>query len=266
MSIDPYKDLPLLKNQRLKFSSASPFVPTYVKSNLTQTSNPDEIYATRVHGRKILLENPVKQSKLKTERLAKKERSRKEKEKRKLAVIGRKEAKERRIWKLEDSQAKFHLFVPLHHLWMGYMSELLALPQPSPSQHMPSASLMHPKLLKADFHGSYITVRQSKNIAVIGLAGIVVHESENAFKIVTRKDQMKLIPKQNSIFAFAVPLYSTLPKSHGAEDPLPVPAPDSTSTVLDKPHIEFELYGNQFRFRTADRASRKFKHKETIEL
>jgi ribonuclease P protein subunit POP4 len=36
--------------------------------------------------------------------------------------------------------------------------------------------------------------------------------------------------------------------------------------VLDGPHIEFELYGNQFCFRAADRAGRKFKHKETIEL
>ena len=37
-------------------------------------------------------------------------------------------------------------------------------------------------------------------------------------------------------------------------------------TVLDLPRIELELYGNQFCFRAADRASRKFKHKETIEL
>jgi ribonuclease P protein subunit POP4 len=37
-------------------------------------------------------------------------------------------------------------------------------------------------------------------------------------------------------------------------------------TVLDVHHIEFELYGNQFCFHSADRASRKFKHKETIEL
>lgn len=38
------------------------------------------------------------------------------------------------------------------------------------------------------------------------------------------------------------------------------------TTVLDGPHIEFELYGNQFCFRAADRAGRKFKHKESIEL
>ena len=43
-------------------------------------------------------------------------------------------------------------------------------------------------------------------------------------------------------------------------------ADDNLLTVVDIPHMEIKLYGNQFRFRSADRASRKFKHKETIEL
>ena len=90
-----------------------------------------------------------------------------------------------------------------------------------------------------------------------------------------------VIPKRNSIFVFAVPLYSTLPPTHKTDMPLPlappIPAGSCTpaeteavaslrKTVLDNPHIEFELYGNQFRFRSSDRAGRKFKHKETIEL
>ena len=48
---------------------------------------------------------------------------------------------------------------------MGYMSELLGLPQKpthaitreSVVKQMPNASGMHPKLLKADFHGSIMT-------------------------------------------------------------------------------------------------------------
>ena len=65
-----------------------------------------------------------------------------------------------------------------------------------------------------------------------------------------------MIPKQNSIFVFAVPLYAT-----------PAVSPASPAkTILDMPHIEFELYGNHFCYRAAERAGRKFKHKETIEL
>ena len=85
-----------------------------------------------------------------------------------------------------------------------------------------------------------------------------------------------VIPKQNSVFVFAVPLYSIMtlqvpgagqPKSQPALLPAPQGEPEAAvDTVLDRPHIEFELYGNQFRYRSAERAGRKFKHKETIEL
>lgn len=34
-------------------------------------------------------------------------------------------------------------------------------------------------------------VRQSKNPCLVGLSGIVVHETENAFKMITQKDQLK---------------------------------------------------------------------------
>lgn len=63
--------------------------------------------------------------------------------------------------------SRYHLFLPLHQMWMGYMSELLGL-QPRPSQpaptsvakDMPKSSGMHPKLVKADFHGSIMTGRR----------------------------------------------------------------------------------------------------------
>ncbi|CCL99141.1 uncharacterized protein FIBRA_01156 [Fibroporia radiculosa] len=163
------------------------------------------------------------------------------------------------------------------------MSELLALsPSPSnpitqpPPNALPNTATMHAKLVKADFHGSLVTVRQSKNPCLVGLSGLVIHETENAFKIVTRKDQLKLIPKKNSIFVFAVPLYSTSPPSlpptqvtaamaATPEDAVTTPS-EAVRTVLDLPHIEFELYGTQFCFRAAERVGRKFKHKETIEL
>ena len=54
-----------------------------------------------------------------------------------------------------------------------------------------------------------------------------------------------------------MPLYHTGTAATGS---------DQHTTVLDGPHVEFELYGNQFCFRAADRAGRKFKHKESIEL
>ncbi|KAG6813422.1 hypothetical protein H0H92_011119 [Tricholoma furcatifolium] len=252
------------------------------------TSDPSSMYTSRIKGRQMLLENPARESRTKKELDEKRARQKAHKDKKKRQMIGKREAKERGVWRFDKNQAKFELFVPLHNLWMGYMSELLGLQQRPPasapsSTHMPSSAGMHPKLVKADFHGSIVTVRRSKNPSLVNLSGIVIHETENAFKIITKKDSVKretfkpkkdaliklclVIPKENSIFSFAVPLYSTLPPSYKQNEPLPAPDPAiPKTTVLELPHIEFELHGNQFRFRSAERAGRKFKHKETIEL
>jgi hypothetical protein len=61
---------------------------------------------------------------------------------------------------------RWDAFVPLHRLWLGYMSELLGLTTVDTlgeeTAHamkaaMPSAAGMHAKLVKADFHGSIMT-------------------------------------------------------------------------------------------------------------
>ena len=96
------------------------------------------------------------------------------------------------------------------------MSELLGLqqrpsqPVSNPVDFMPNSSAVHPKLLKADFHGSImtgslfsssvkihpfsntlLTVVRSKNPCLIGLSGIVIHETENTFRVVTKDDEVK---------------------------------------------------------------------------
>lgn len=58
---------------------------------------------------------------------------------------------------------RFELYLPLHRLWLGYISELLGLgPQPAgtvteQNAAMPNVATMHAKLVKADFHGSIMT-------------------------------------------------------------------------------------------------------------
>ncbi|KAH7884881.1 RNase P subunit p29-like protein [Phlebopus sp. FC_14] len=272
--VDPYKNVTIGKDsRRLKLTTDTPFTPTYVQEALTQSSDSAGIYANRIKDRHVVLENPARESKAKKEREEKRARKQAEKSRKKHRALGRSAAEAKGLWKLEKSAERFDLFIPLHQLWMGYMSELLGLSpfnpaSPSHDGKMPSSSSMHAKLVKADFHGSLLTVRQSRNPCLVGISGIVIHETENAFKMVTRKDKLKLIPKQNSIFALPVPVYATVSQSGAVPDPSQTTQKQQQdfSTVLDKPYIEFDLYGNQFCFRSADRAGRKFKAKETIEL
>ncbi|KAH8829671.1 RNase P/MRP, p29 subunit [Flagelloscypha sp. PMI_526] len=260
--VDPYEDLAQLKQSTsMKLSTETPFTPTFVQSSLTKVKDPAETYKTRIYGKQMMFDNPPRISRLKKLEMKKKERRKNEDQRLKLPIVGRRDAQSKGLWTLEPEQRRFELFVPLHFMWMGYMSELLSLPPAPPVLPMnpspPSSAAMHAKLVKADFHGSILTVTQAKNPCLQDIRGIVIHETENAFKIITKDNKLKMIPKQNTIFAFGVPLYSVLGNDS---------ATDASTTVLDMPHLLFTLYGNQFRFRSADRASRKFKPKMSIEL
>ena len=93
-----------------------------------------------------------------------------------------------------------------------------------------------------------------------------MQETANTFKVVTKANTLKgltlssvikasfligptVLPKQGTVFVISLPYF----------------APSQASKDTD-PRVDIELYGNQFRFRAADRASRKFKAKETTEL
>ncbi|KAI0798056.1 RNase P/MRP, p29 subunit [Abortiporus biennis] len=275
-SADIYSDLPSISGQRVKIDNTTPFTPTYVKQCITQGPNPNQLYSNRVQSRQILLENPPRESKAKLQRDAKRAKRLSQKARANAGVISKRSAGEKGIWKLSPAEAKFNNFLPLHRLWLQYMSELLSLPSqpavPNPNPRLEAAwtsGTIQAKLLKADFHGSFITVCKSKNPCLVGLSGIVIHETENAFKVVTKKNQYKLLPKPNSAFSLPIPLYATEFNGANPTDGGDSTAPNAdaeTKTILDMPRVEFELYGNQFCFRSSERASRKFKHKESITL
>ena len=92
------------------------------------------------------------------------------------------------------------------------------------------------KLTKADYHGALITVKQSKCSSMIGICGIVLHESSHIFSMVCTDDKARCIPKQDSIFSVSC---------H---------------------NITFILYGKHLIMDSAERSTKKLKLKNTIEL
>ena len=68
------------------------------------------MYASRVKGRQILLENPARVSKAMKELEKKRMGRKRDKEKKKLGIIGKREAKEKSVWKFDQAQAKFVFF------------------------------------------------------------------------------------------------------------------------------------------------------------
>ncbi|KPV74297.1 uncharacterized protein RHOBADRAFT_54140 [Rhodotorula graminis WP1] len=169
--------------------------------------------------------------------------------------------------------------LPVHHLWLGYISELLAVPLVVPSPASPSLAPdaastgapepditstllptypsrhavptlprdeqinvvnLHAKMVKADFTGCSLSVKRAKNPSLVGLRGLVLQETHGTFKLVTPGSQVKVVAKQGSIFNIVLPL-----------------APTASSAASRE--LSFDLFGDSFAYRPADRVGKRWK-------
>lgn len=156
-------------------------------------------------------------------------------------------ARERRrlgLYDIPRDQARYALFEPLSALWLGYIREVLGA---DVHRGGPEAAQ---KLTSADFHGAEVEVSRSGCVSRVGVKGIVVKDTRFVFEIVTRRNRIKTIPKEGTVFRVIVPVEKKAEK--GAEGAGTV-AEGATEDFV------FEIHGDQFLHRAADRASKKFK-------
>ncbi|XP_036391602.1 ribonuclease P protein subunit p29 [Megalops cyprinoides] len=159
-------------------------------------------------------------------------KKKKEKQKRKRAKgLNAKQRREMKVFQLKEEHQKYELFLPLHELWKQYIRDLCnGLKSGSNPQ------IIQQKLLKADFHGAIITVVRSKCPSYVGTTGILVQEMKHVFKIITKENKLKVIPKRNSVFGVEIDGFVT------------------------------HIYGSKFQLRSSERSAKKFKVKGTIDL
>lgn len=60
------------------------------------------------------------------------------------------------------------------------------------------------RILTADFHGCSLQVTQAANPVHVGLAGIVIKDTDAVFTVITQDDSVKYIPKHGSTFCFNI--------------------------------------------------------------
>lgn len=93
-----------VQRNRIKLASTNPFTPAYVQKILVHP-NPASVYASRVKGRHILLENPARESKAKQERDGRRKRHA-EQARNTVKGEGGRPAAEKGVWKFDKRQAK----------------------------------------------------------------------------------------------------------------------------------------------------------------
>lgn len=139
---------------------------------------------------------------------------------------------------------KYSIFEPLYKLWLGYIREILGKELYTGGQGAAS------KLSAAEFHGAVLEVSRSNCPSRVGIKGIVIKDAKFIFEIITPKNEIKLVPKEGTMFRVEIPLED--PAADADEKP-------SEDTVDSPRRFVFELHGDLFLVRGADRANKKYK-------
>lgn len=196
---------------------AAAFTEAFLKNSLKQPAHTD-LQSMLTH--KALILDYARAPKEGTRRSSKKARGLNARQKRAM-----------KVFQIPAEQQRYELFLPLHELWKQYVVELCGgLKQTC------SPQFVQQKLLKADFHGSIITVVRSRCPSYVGTTGILVQEFKHVFKIITKEDKLKVIPKRNSVFSVEINGFVSY------------------------------IYGSRFEQRSSERSARKFKVRGTIDL
>lgn len=143
------------------------------------------------------------------------------------------------IYEIPKEQQKYAIYEPIHRMWCTYIREILGLSDGKRSYV--DANGAGPMLVSADYHGALVEVTRSRCVSRVGLKGIVVKDTKFTFEVVTEKDELKIVPKEHTLFRFEVPFEQ-----------------GDTKEEARKPLV-FEIHGSQFENRAPDRANKKVK-------
>jgi len=143
----------------------------------------------------------------------------------------REEVKRRKIPLAElEKNLKYADFLALNQMWREYIATLRgSLAATSP--------VFAEKLIRADFHGALVKVVRSTSPTAVGLQGIVLIETRNTFRVITTANKVKTFSKAGSVFACEV---------------------DNDALI--------QLFGNQLCQRPAERAAKKYKQRNSVDL
>ncbi|KAI7266710.1 RNase P/MRP, p29 subunit [Hortaea werneckii] len=166
-------------------------------------------------------------------------------------------AKQKRRLSLYDipaSQRKYAIYIPLHRMWCAYIREILGLGREGKRTFV-DANSAGPVLVSADYHGALLEVTRSRCLSRVGVQGIVVKDTKFTFEVVTARDEVKVLPKEHSVFRFEVPL-----EHEGEGEQKQTGEGDEGMVKKEEPKpLVFEIQGGQFENRAPDRANKKFR-------
>lgn len=207
----------------------------------------DRIYTEKIQHRPLFLRPTSPPPQVTARQARRKERERKTKERKKVLKPKPLSAKQRRklgLYQVPRDNQKYANYIPLHTLWLGYAREVLG------SEVYTGGQGAGAKLSAADMHGAEVEVVRSGCVGRVGIKGIVIKDSRFVFEVITPKNSIKVVPKEGTLFRVDIP---------PADEPEDGVSKGECEKAPPRKNLVFEIHGDQFTVRAADRANRKFK-------
>jgi ribonuclease P protein subunit POP4 len=206
------------------------------------------IFTEKVSSRPLYLKPTEGPNAQQTRRSAREAKLAAKKKKNKPAPLSARQKRALCIYDIPKNSQKYSIYEPLNKMWVGYVQEILG--------GMPVTGAGAAKLCSADFHGAEIEVVRSRCVSRVGVRGIVVRDLRGVFEVVTKTDKLKVVPKEGTVFRFCVPVPGANAEKDAEKE---VEGEQKEGEGPKKKELVFELHGDQFMHRAADRANRKFK-------
>lgn len=172
---------------------------------------------------------------------------------RKPAALSSREKRALRLYHVPVANQKYAVYEPLREMWNAYILEVLS--NEEGKLCLPVTAQMTTKLCAADYHGSYLRVVRSGCVSRVGIVGIVIKDSRGAFEIITASNKIKVVPKENTTFEVRL----RVPRSAASSTMAAESTPATIASLDNYSEVVFEIIGNNFMHRAADRATKKFR-------
>ena len=93
----------------------------------------------------------------------------------------------------KSSNLKYELFVEINQLWRKYVNNLIRIcPKEhcTPDENVKYQTNIYSCLVKADYHGAFVIVSESRNPLLVGRKGIVIKENKKVFYLINEQNRI----------------------------------------------------------------------------
>ncbi|KAK4533661.1 hypothetical protein CCYA_CCYA18G4543 [Cyanidiococcus yangmingshanensis] len=173
---------------------------TQLNAFVAEALGSSEAVSSRLQDRVLLLGNPSKRTRSGESVLSKKKGRRRVRSgrKQKCRPLTSRERRRLGLYRL-PRHIPYAEVQPLTHLWQQYAQSLIPIDRLDRLRPHERESVID-RILRMDLHGACIVVQQCPAPERVGIEGVVLQETEQTFRVVTRESRLRVLPKASTVF------------------------------------------------------------------